>query len=329
MEIVIDNKTLKLEKNVILFGKNGEEKANFINKLINGLYGKDKTLIINGRKNATSDYKIIILNEDTDFEKEFKFTKNNTLKQLIYNDEISKINEKKLINYANELFNSVDIKINNLLDKKINKNEKDTLKMDIEIPDINSIIDKFTNIYIDNKLINDSSISKAMKRKLLYQLYFLDIKNTYNQECIILLNNFDAYLSNDETIELLEKIEKLSNLNCYFILTTSNDIFEYINLDIFNIYKIGKQVYPFVLIRSSIEEYLKNQIGNIPITEEEITTLYNQMLNKNSHVISKILNSNEMYFLLNKPKKIKKNYAICSSKDEKQIFETIFNNFID
>ncbi len=329
MEIVMGSKIIKLEKNAILFGKNNEIKAKFINDLNNALQGKSNNLIINGRKNAIKDYKIITMGEETDFEKEFKFTKNNILKQLIYNDEISKINEKKLIKYANELFDSIDIKINNLIDRKINKHSNDALRMDIEITNINSIIDKFTNIYIDNKLINDSSVSKAMKRKLLYQLYFLDVKNNPEQNYIILLNNFDAYLSIDETVELLNTIEKLSNINCNFILTTSNDIFEYINHDMFNIYKIGNNIYSLDIIDEGIEDYLREGIGeNIPITLQEILDIKNRIFNSYSYVISKILNSNELYFLLNKPKRIKKNYVICN-RDDKQLFEKIYQKFID
>ncbi len=329
MEIVMGSKIIKLEKNAILFGKNNEIKAKFINDLNNALQGKSNNLIINGRKNAIKDYKIITMGEETDFEKEFKFTKNNILKQLIYNDEISKINEKKLIKYANELFDSIDIKINNLIDRKINKHSNDALRMDIEITNINSIIDKFTNIYIDNKLINDSSVSKAMKRKLLYQLYFLYVKNNPEQNYIILLNNFDAYLSIDETVELLNTIEKLSNINCNFILTTSNDIFEYINHDMFNIYKIGNNIYSLDIIDEGIEDYLREGIGeNIPITLQEILDIKNRIFNSYSYVISKILNSNELYFLLNKPKRIKKNYVICN-RDDKQLFEKIYQKFID
>ena len=116
MEIVVNNKMLKLDKNAILFGKNGEQKANFINELIMALQGKNNNLLIDGRKKALQDYKVIILNEETDLEKEFKFTKNNTLKQLIYNDEVAKINEQKMLKCTNELFNSIDLRINKLLD---------------------------------------------------------------------------------------------------------------------------------------------------------------------------------------------------------------------
>ena len=55
------------------------------------------------------------------FTNEFKFTKSNTLKQLIYNDVINKINEDKIIKYTNEIFDIIDEKVNNLLDRKINK----------------------------------------------------------------------------------------------------------------------------------------------------------------------------------------------------------------
>lgn len=329
MEIVTNNKLIKLNPNIIFFGKNNENKASFINDLIKNLE-KNRNIIVNGRKNGIDNYKIIVLNEDTDFEKEFKFTKNNAFKQLIYNDEISKMNEKKIINSANELFNSVDEKINKLLNKKINKGNNDVLKMDIEIPDLNSIIDKFTNIYIDDKLVNDTSISKAMKRKLLYQLYFMDIKANPDQKYIVLLNNFDAYLTIDETIEVLNIIQKFSNINCNFILTTTNDIFEYINLETFNVYKLNEKLYSLNLIESGIEDFIKTKIErNIIITKQEIINIKTRILKKQSHIISKILNSEDISFLLNRPKNIKKNYVVCDNFDEKSLFEKIHQKFID
>ena len=149
--------------------------------------------MINDATYNYKDYNIITINEDNDFANEFKFTKSNALKQIIYNDVINKINEEKLINYTNEIFDTIDEKVNSLLDRKINKKSDNNISFQIEIPDINSIIDRFTNIYIDNILLNDSEISKSMKRKLLYQLYFLDIKNT-EKNTIVIINNFDVYL---------------------------------------------------------------------------------------------------------------------------------------
>ena len=42
--------------------------------------------------------------------------------------------------------------------------------IELQVPDVNSIIDKFTNIYIDDFLVNSSEIAKSTKRKLLYQI---------------------------------------------------------------------------------------------------------------------------------------------------------------
>ena len=174
MEIVlkIDDKQIliKLQSNVIFFGKNTNYKNKLFSNLVDGLTGKKKNIMINDATYNYKDYNIITINEDNDFANEFKFTKSNALKQIIYNDVINKINEEKLINYTNEIFDTIDEKVNSLLDRKINKKSDNNISFQIEIPDINSIIDKFTNIYIDNILLNDSEISKSMKRKLLYQL---------------------------------------------------------------------------------------------------------------------------------------------------------------
>ena len=155
---------LNLNKNIILFGQNSIYKNNLINNIKDGLTGKSKNILINGKKPDLKDYNIVYIDEDTDFEDEFKFTKNNIFKQMIYNDIIDNINSEKLIDYTNEIFDVIDKRVNNLLDKNINKKIDNNVSFEIEVPDVNSIIDKFTNIYIDDFLLNSSEISKSTKR---------------------------------------------------------------------------------------------------------------------------------------------------------------------
>lgn len=220
MEIVFNyndaDYNIDLRRNVIFFGQNNTFKSSFINKLVNELNGKGKSLLIDGSKPNFDNLNIMYINDDNDFANEFKFTKSNNLRKIIYDEVIENINEEKIINVTNEIFDRIDNKVNKLLNKKIN-NDDASLSFQIEIPSVNSIIDKFTNIYIDDILINSPDISKAMKRKLLYQLYFADIKNNLDTTNIIVINDFDAYLSTNEIVELLNEIERLSNDNCHFI----------------------------------------------------------------------------------------------------------------
>ncbi len=349
MEIVIsiDNQPniIKLDKNLIFFGKNSNYKNKVINTLNNCLVGKNKNILINGNTYNSKNFNIISINEENDFTNEFKFTKNNTLKQIIYNDAINKINEEKIVKYTNEIFDVIDEKVNNLLDRKINKKSDSNISFQIEIPDINSIIDKFTNIYIDDVLLNDSIISKSMKRKLLYQLYFLDIKKIDNQPTIVIINNFDVYLNTNEIINLLNAIDNLSNENCHFILSSCNNIFEYININNYNIYKITDKIINFNIIDEAIKNYIlrveyNKDNSNITfddfcinneslITTEEISNIKKNIINKYSNQISKILNSDSIKIVLHKPKNITCEYIICDNKNEQNLFLEILNKFID
>lgn len=348
MELTLNNNdeilTIKFEQNVIFFGQNNIYKNNFINNLINAFNGKNKNCLINGNVIDLKDYNVININEESDFAKEFKFTKNNILKQLIYNDVVGKINEDKLIEYTNEIFDIIDNKVNKMLDRNINKGNANNLSFQIEIPDLNSIIDKFTNIYIDNILLNDVEITKSMKRKLLYQMYFFDIKNKKDKKTIMIIDNFDAYLNSDEIISFLNYINQISNENCHFILTSCQNIFEYINLSNFEIYKLNNKLMNLNDIDDAIKNYLMNreykqsQYKNYVefydenenlISYDEINDIKLKIFNTYSTFVGKILNSNNIKIVTQKPKKISSDYIICSNNELKNLFVEISNKFID
>lgn len=349
MEIVINiennQNVINLNQNVIFFGKNSSYKSEVMNHLTSCLLGKDKNILIDGKNYNSKDFDIISIDEENDFSNEFKFTKSNTLKQIIYSDVTNKINEDKIIKYTNEIFDVIDEKVNTLLDRKINRKSDNNISFQIEIPNVNSIIDKFTNIYIDNVLLNDSKISKSMKRKLLYQLYFLDIKENADKPIIVIINNFDAYLNNNEIIKLLNTISVLSNENCHFILSSCNNIFEYINIEEYSIYKITDKIINYKVINEAIKQYLlKNEYNKIQqdinfdlfclenealITNDEIESINNKIINKYPTIISKILNSDNIKIVLSRPKNIISEYIICNNKNEQNLFLEISRKFID
>ena len=262
-----------------------------------------------------------------------------TIYIITYNYEVNGIE------YTNEIFDIIDEKINNLLDKKINKKSDNNISFEIEIPNINSIIDKFTNIYIDDMLLTDNKISKSMKRKLLYQLYFLDIKKLSSKPTIVIINNFDVYLNSDEIIKLLNDINSLTNNNCHFILSSCNNIFEYINLKYYNIYKITNKVISINELNNAIKTFLikneyKNNNTNIEfnefynnneylISEEEISNIKNLLFNIKPYTINKILNSDDIKLVLSKPNNINQDYIICENNKEKELFNEICLLFID
>ncbi len=335
--------SLNLKNNIIFFGQDSLYKRSFIKGLFNEIINKSNNVMVNGNRINNNDLNVIFIDEESDFINQFKFSKNNYLKQIIYSDIITKINETKIINYTNEIFDVIDNKVNSLLNKKINKVSEDNISFNIEIPDVNSVIDKFTNIYIDNILINSEQITKSMKKKLLYKLYFTEFKKSNNVVNIVFIDNFDAYLSSNEIIELLSEINKLSNFNCHFILSSTSNIFEYISLDLFQIYKLSNNLFPFENIEKAIKIYLlKKEYNSITeisfdnfynnneylIMDEEIFKIKEDICNKHPDFIGKVLNSDNINFITSKPKNITNDYFICHDKKNIQLFTEIFKTFM-
>ena len=349
MEIVtvFNEKEIKinLNNNAIFFGKNTTVKNKFISELIEKLLKNSKELEINGRQFNNSDYNIINIDENTDFSSEFKFTKNNTLKKLIYSDIEKKIDERKIIDCTNEIFDVIDDKVNSLLDRKINKKSDNNITFQIEIPNMYLIIDKFTNIYVDNILLSDKEISKSMKRKLLYQLYFLDIKSLVDKPTIVIINNFDVYLNSDEIISVLNSINNLSSDNCHFIISSCNNIFEYLDINNFSVYKISNEVISINRMDKSIKNFLIKEEYNqknkdIPfdefysnneglISNIEVNKIKKNVFTRMPSAFGKILNSDNIKIMTSKPKNIISEYIICANKKDKKLFEEIVQEFID
>ena len=165
--------SLSFENNIIIFGSNKSGKTSILKVLKEGLTGNNKSFYLNSLNCKKDEYNIIYFDEETDFNNEFKFTKNNVFKVSLY-DAISKnINKEKILFEINKNLDNIDTAINNYLDNNINSVQKNKLTFNINIDDIDKIIDKFTTIYV-NDLTDSQNISKSDKRKLIYQL-LLDI----------------------------------------------------------------------------------------------------------------------------------------------------------
>ena len=134
----------------------------------------------------------------------------------------------------------------------------------------------------------------------------------------------------------------MSDDNCHFILTSSTNIFEYISLDKFSVYKVTNKLLSLNKINEAIKIYLlkKEYIDNIDfdkyyleneklILEEDINRIKFKILNNYPHLISKILNSTNIKITLIKPKNITCEYIIFENKNMQKLFWEICNQFID
>lgn len=215
---------------VYLLGPNQSGKTYLLDLIKDGFSGKHKSFLVDNMIINKSDYNVIYYDDITDFTGEFKFTKTNLFRELIYTNVLSNINETKILRDVNELFDKIDSKVNQFLEINVNKKQEEKINFDIEITDVNEIIDKFTNIYVDNYLIKDSNIPRSKKRKLIYNLLLFELNKSKSSTNIVCIDNFDLYLDFENTkkvINMLTEYHK-KNENTYFFLSSSNNIYEFI-----------------------------------------------------------------------------------------------------
>lgn len=306
-------KVLNLKDGInLVFSSGNTNKRIIFNNLNNYFNGKNKDFIVNGKRIDKDDFNVIYYDEESDFNNEFSFTKNNALRSLIYNSIIESINTDKILKDVNNIFNNVDNKINSMINRNINKKYNDKLKLDINITSIESIISKYTDIYINDYLISNKNLSKEQKRKIIYQTLLYQIKNS-NKTNIVIIDNFDIYLDSLDAIKLIDKFKKINNT--IFILSTINNIYEFTDENI-NIYKYANNTFiSFNNIKSIIRDYFENMNIKLLI-DSDVNSFYLKYYNNIKNKIGVILTSNEVTLTKKYPKNINKKYIIYNDNEE-------------
>lgn len=343
MDICLKNgdNVVYLENNGIVFllGPNQCGKTYFLKMLQQGFEGKQEDFKVNNTCVGKSDYSTILLDDITDFANEFKFTKNNLFRELIYSSVLNIINEDKLLKDVNDVFDRIDRKVNRYLDLNVNKNRKENLKFDIEINKVDDIIDKFTNIYIDDYLLKEDKIPRSVKRKLIFNLLFLELDNKEDVNNIILIDNFDLYLDIENTLDIIKLLQNYhkNHLNTYFFLTTNSNIYPYINnkesvyhINSGNLLRI-KNINE--LVEASYIEAIMMEKNNKMVSDLDVAFLYQDnivkeqenVLSNLQNEIGKIYVSREIEIVNNNLPKLDKLCIVCKSTFEYVFFKKLYD----
>lgn len=312
MEILFSTKeheyNLNFKNNCVIFGANNSGKTKVLQLLSESI--KNGKAVINSLKCQKNDYDVIFFSEESDFNDEFSFTKNNLFRSTIYDSIMNSIDKVQLLKELNSTLDKIDSKVNDYLDKNINQFFDNKIKFDIDITDLDNIINKFTSVYI-NDLRDNKKIPKSFKRILLYQLSLLDFSD--GKEKFVIIDDFDLYMDTDNIIKILNFISKYSSDNCHFILSTSNPIvYTYLSQE-YTVYKLNDQILykladlNYIIKKCIIEkEYNKSKKAdsfeefydqNIHlISDEDVNTFYKKHFVFQKTNIGIILTSDYIYF---------------------------------
>ena len=333
--------SLSFDKNLIIFGANKSGKTSLLKALKDGLNGNNKDFFLNSLACHKNEYNVIFFDEETDFNNEFKFTKNNAFKASLYNAIENNINKDKILEDINKSLDNIDNAVNTYLNNNVNNNLINKLTFNINIDDIDKIIDKFTTIYI-NDLADSQNVSKSDRRKLIYQLLLFNTLK--DKKTFVIIDDFDLYIDNEGIIEILNLIKILNKNNCYFIVSTNNsNIYNYLDLS-FSIYKIKNfKLINFNNISDILKEcflfeqyqhynkkvnYLEFKQENYNlVTQNDLKVLENTLYNYQKHNIGIILVSNKIYFT-SLPSNVLNNYILYKNEVELELLKIISQNLL-
>ncbi len=292
---------------VYLLGSNQCGKSYVLSILKNGFNGKNKDFLVNNLLVDKNKFNVIYYDDTTDFNEEFKFTKTNLFRELIYSSVLNNINETKLLKDVNDLFDRVDVKVNQYLDINVNKKQEEKMIFDIDITDVNEIIDKFTNIYVDNFLIKDANIPRSTKRKLIYNLLLFELNKKKDLENIVLIDNFDLYLDIENTNKIISMLNEYhkKNSNTYFFLTSNNNIFNLVEnkKDIYHVYYNGvTHIFDF-------DEIIQKSLLKVYYEESDCNECFEDFCIKNTILFSEEIEQRKKEIICNYQSEIGKLYV--------------------
>ena len=258
-------------------GANKSGKTKLLKLLEKGIIGELDNFYINNNRVYKNDYQVLYIGDYNNFATDFKLTKANSFKKLIYDNIIEKINTDNLLAKTNDIFNIIDNKVNETISQnKLTEN----IKFNINIDSIDKIIEKFTDIYIDEYLLDDKQTPRSSLRKLLINLTLYQIEKINSNNIIVIIDDIDNSFDEYELYNLIKLLE--NNNNAKFIVSTSRNIYSYVSSKR-NIYKISNQRTKNLI---DLEPCIKQAIILNEYNKNEIKDDFNVFLEENEYLIN-------------------------------------------
>lgn len=272
-----DMYSFEFDNVLFINGSNKSGKTKLLKLLEKGAIGELDNFYINNNKVYKNDYQVLFIGDYNNFATDFKLTKANTFKKLIYDDIIEKINKENILNKTNEIFNIIDDRINETISKnELTKN----LKFNINIDSVDKIIEKFTNIYIDDYLLDDKITPRSSLRKLLINLTLYQIEKSERDNIIVFIDDLDNSFDELELFNLIKTLE--NNNKAKFIVSSSRNIYSYVK-NKKDIYKIYNQKTKNIV---NVESCIKLTIIMNEYKEQKIKDDFNTFFEENEYLIN-------------------------------------------
>ena len=258
-------------------GANKSGKTKLLKLLEKGIIGELDNFYINNNRVYKNDYQVLYIGDYNNFATDFKLTKANSFKKLIYDNIIENINTDNLLAKTNDIFNIIDNKVNETISQnKLTEN----IKFNINIDSIDKIIEKFTDIYIDEYLLDDKQTPRSSLRKLLINLTLYQIEKINSNNIIVIIDDIDNSFDEYELYNLIKLLE--NNNNAKFIVSTSRNIYSYVSSKK-NIYKISNQRTKNLI---DLEPCIKQAIILNEYNKNETKDDFNVFLEENEYLIN-------------------------------------------
>lgn len=224
MNIRFDVNNLDFNNLLVINGANKTGKSKLLKLLERGFAGEVEGFFVNNNRVYKGDFNTIFVGDYNNFSTDFKLTKSNIFKKMIYDDILNTINSQDMLARVNNIFNIIDQRVNSSLEK--DELLKD-IKFNINIDNIDKIIEKFTEIYIEDYLLDDKVTPRSLLRKLLINLSLYQCEKNSLENIIVFIDDVDTSLDEKEIFNLIKTLEKNKKIN--FVVSSSRNIYSYID----------------------------------------------------------------------------------------------------
>ena len=228
------NQKIKFHNNLaVLLGKHYAGKTTVLNTLSEGFAGKKADFLVNNQRVSSSDFQVIYLRDDLDFEKEIRITKTSPFRHNIFKAInsylLSQEKYQEITNKIQDLALFIESVVTGLFAKKLKAltNDDVVLKFDVRKINLENIVDNLLNVDIfdlkKQENMDENSFNQFLKRMLIFNvLKMATDENDFKRPIVVLIDNPELYTDLKTAKQLNAILKQLMDKNCYLVLSSNS-----------------------------------------------------------------------------------------------------------